>query len=388
MGQGVKHRLRIVHATLGLATGGQEKLLVEFARHADRARFELEFVVLGDRGPLAQVIEEHGWRITTLGEPTGLRPGLVLRVKRVLNACGADVVHTHDDRPLLYGAPAARMARLRCVHTHHHGWLPQTTPRGARLVSWAARLVDPFVCVSHESARQIIGQGVPAERVQVIWNGIDLDRFAFHGPRLDGPAVTVTRLSAEKDLATLLHAIPLVTRAEPSFRLEIAGDGPCREELLTLTGELGISGHVNFLGEVGDVPGLLQRARMFVLPSQSEGLSLTLLEAMASGLPVVTTRVGGNPEVVAEDVTGLLVPPGQPAALAAGIMRLWREPSLLQQYGEAARRRAERYFDVRAMVARYEALYEARRGCQARPQPASVEASARRVPAKEATCGR
>jgi glycosyltransferase involved in cell wall biosynthesis len=366
-----------VHVTLGLATGGQEKLLVEFAHHADRARFELMFVVLGDRGPLAQVIEDHGWSVTALGVPTGLKPGLVLRLKRLLNEQAADIVHTHDDRPLVYGAPAARMARLRCVHTHHHGWLSDTTARRARLVSWAARLVDPFVCVAHDSARQMIAQGVPADKVRVLWNGVDLERFAFHGPCLDGPAVTVARLSPEKDHATLLHAAALAVRQDPSFRLEIAGDGPCREALLRQTAELGLSGHVTFLGEVRDVPALLQRARLFVLPSQSEGLSLTLLEAMACGLPIVTTRVGGSPEVVRDDVNGLLVPPAQPAPMAAALQRLWRQPALLQQYGALGRERVERDFDVRAMVARYESLYEARR-----------VASPRRALPREAPCAR
>jgi glycosyltransferase involved in cell wall biosynthesis len=167
----------------------------------------------------------------------------------------------------------------------------------------------------------------------------------------------VGRLSPEKDQATLLRAVARVIRAEPSFRLEIAGDGPCRDDLHRLTGELSLAGTARFLGQVRDVPGLLARAGLFVLSSLSEGISLTLLEAMASGLPVVATRVGGNPEVVLDGQTGWLVPPADPDALAAALLELWGNPEAGRQRGAEGRCRVEQHFDVRGMVAAYEAMY-------------------------------
>src|SRR5947209_198050 len=146
-------RLRVIHVTLGLEMGGQEKLLVEFARYADRQRFDLHFLSMSTRGRLADEIEVCGWPVTALEEPGGLRPGLVLRLARAFRRLGADVVHTHDDKPLLYGAPAARLARVpRVIHTRH-GQSYFMRPRQARLMSLAARLADAFVCVSEESAR-------------------------------------------------------------------------------------------------------------------------------------------------------------------------------------------------------------------------------------------
>ena len=195
-----------------------------------------------------------------------------------------------------------------------------------------------------------------ARRLRVIWNGIDLERFAFRGPQPTGPAVVVARLTAEKDVQNLLRAVRQVVDVLPQFRLEIAGDGPCRAELERLAAELGIGDRVRFLGEVRDVPALLARARLFVLPSQTEGISLTILEAMASGLPVVTTKVGGNPEIV-ESGTGVLVPPRDPAALAHGILRVAGNPDEALFLGRAARRRVETHFDVRKMVAQYAAVY-------------------------------
>jgi glycosyltransferase involved in cell wall biosynthesis len=351
-------RRRVVHLTLGLDVGGQEKLLVEFARHADRQRFALHFLVLGGRGPLAATIEDLSWPVTALGQPDGVRPGLIPRLARWLRRGRFDVLHTHDDKPLLYGGPAARLAQVgRLVHTQHHGPVPQISRRQAWLVQWAGRLADVFVCVSHDSARHMAGTGLPSGRIRTLWNGIDLSRFPFRGPSPAGPAVTVARLSPEKDIANLLRAVALVVRSTPAFRLEIAGAGPCHADLMNLASALQLGDCVRLLGEVGDIPALLARARLFILPSRTEGISLTLLEAMACGLPVVTTKVGGNPEVVLDGSTGLLVPPRDPNALARAIMQVWNNLELAHQMGRAARRRAESHFDIRRMVARYEDLY-------------------------------
>jgi glycosyltransferase involved in cell wall biosynthesis len=351
-------RIRVAHVTLGLDVGGQEKLLVEFARHADRARFDLHFVSLGGRGVLAADIEALGWPVTALGRPSGLRPGLVPRLARLFRAWGADAVHTHDERPLVYGAPAARLAGVRrVIHTRHHADAVRLSRRQAALVRLAAALTDRYVCVSRDSAGRAAGQGVSRRKLAVVPNGIDLTRFPPSGGRDDGPAVCVARLSPEKDLDTLLKAAALASREDRAFTLEIAGDGPCRDDLVRTAAALGVGGRVRFLGPVRDVPALLARAGLFALSSRTEGVSLTLLEAMASGLAVVATRVGGNPEVVADGETGLLVPPADPPALAAALLRLRRDAADRRRMGEAGRRRAERLFDIRRMAAVYESLY-------------------------------
>ena len=352
-------RLRVAHVTLGLDVGGQEKLLVEFARHADRRRFDLQFVSLGGRGVLAGDLEAHGWPVVALGEPTGFRPGLVSRLARLFRAGRIDVVHTHDERPHIYGAFAARLAGVRrLIHTRHHGMADRLTRRQSGLVRVASELTDRFVCVSADSARQAVRQGVSARKVRVLHNGIDLTRFdVAPAVRCGGPVVTVARLSPEKDIGTLLHAAALAARSDDAFRLEIAGDGPCMADLRRTAAELGLDGRVHFHGQVRDVPALLARAGLFVLPSLTEGVSLTLLEAMACGLAVVATRVGGNPEVVADGETGLLTPPGDPAALAAAMLRLRRDDPERRRMGQAGRRRVERRFDVRRMTAEYEKMY-------------------------------
>lgn len=351
-----ERRVRVAHVSLGLDVGGQERLLVEFARHADRRRFAVTFVSLTGRGRLAETIEALGWPVVALEARSGVRPRLVWRLARLFRPY--DVVHTHDDKPLLYGSLAAKLARVRrFIHTQHHGYLPQMSRRQRTLVAWAGRLTDAFVCVSQDSARHMAETGLPERYLTTLWNGIDLDKYPYRGPCPDGPAVTVARLSPEKDIANLLRAVALVAVSVPTFRLEIAGDGPQRADLERLATELHLGEHVRFLGEVRDIPALLARARLFVLPSQTEGISLTILEAMADGLPVVATRVGGNPEVVVDGTTGLLVQTGNPAALAEGLRRVWHNEPEGQSMGLAGRHRAEAHFDIRAMVASYERLY-------------------------------
>jgi glycosyltransferase involved in cell wall biosynthesis len=292
----------------------------------------------------------------------------VLQLARWFRRHRIDVVHTHDDRPNAHAAPAARLAGVPWViHTRHHQG-DRLRPRQALLASLVSRCNDRFVCISHDSARWAIDHGVPRGRVRTIWNGIDTQRFAYVGPTVDGPAIIVARLSPEKDVATLLRAVALAVHAEPAFRLEIAGDGPCRVELEQLAGELGLGARARFLGSVRDVAAVLARARLFVLSSLTEGISLTLLEAMARGLPVVATRVGGNVEVVAEGETGHLVPPRCPEQLAQTMLELWRGPDTGAGFGRAGRQRVEQQFDVRRMVAEYEALYQQRGRCQ-RPRP-------------------
>jgi glycosyltransferase involved in cell wall biosynthesis len=344
----------VVHVTLSLDVGGQEKLLVEFARHADRSRFRLHFVSLTTAGPVAAELEAAGWPVTALRAAAGLRPGLVLTLARLFTALKARVVHTHDERPNIYGAPAAWLAGARCIHTRHSQG-SKLTARQRLLVRASSEGNDVFACISGDSAAWAARQGISRRRLMVLPNGIDLERFSLRGPNPSGPAALVARLAPEKDVGTLLDAVALLGPRCPDFRLEIAGDGPCRAELEKRAQPLG--DRVRFLGVVHDVPALLSRARLFVLSSITEGISLTLLEAMARGLPIVATCVGGNPEVVSDGETGLLVPPRDPAALADALAHCWTRPESCARMGVAGRLRVEQRFDIRRMVAAYERLY-------------------------------
>lgn len=357
--------IRVAHVVETLELGGLEKLLVDFVRHADRATFAPQVITLGHRGLLADEIEGHGCPVISLGLGPGLaaRAWAVPQLARLFHRGRVDVVHSHSEGPLLFGAPAAKLAGVRrIVHTRHHGPDLGRSRRAIAGMALASRWVDTFACVADDGARRCVTEGVHPAKVVTVWNGIDLDRFAYLGPVPGGPAVIVARLIPEKDHATLLRALAIAITKEPGFRLEIAGDGPCAEDLHRLAESLNLNHAARFLGRVDDVPALLASAGLLVLSSRLEGISLTLLEAMARGLPVVATHVGGNPEVVADGVTGRLVPSQSPEPLASAMLELRRDPERSKTMGLAGRARAEQFFDIRKTVAHYERIYRNRPG--------------------------
>ena len=348
--------LRVCHVSLTLKTGGLERILADLARHHNRDACLPEFVAIREVGRFADEIRSAGGTVHLL-KPAG-RLGQIAQMRTLFRKRQFDVVHTHNTYPHLYASIAARLAGVPVVvNTRHgqragHGWKSRTQFR------WATRLVDRIIAVSDDAAGLCIeADGVPAKKVQRIWNGIDLSDFAYTGPGPSMTAISVARLSAEKDFPTLLRAVQLVVKNRPDFRLIIVGGGPERQRLDQLTAELKIEDQVQFLGERTDVPDLLPQSGFFISSSLTEGISLTLLEAMAVGLPVVATAVGGNPEIVIPDTTGYLVPAQDPKSLADAIERMCRDQGQWARMGQAGRDRVTECFDVHRMAADYEQLY-------------------------------
>lgn len=351
-------RVRVCHVSLGLSTGGLERLLVDFARFHDRSQFEMVFVALNEAGRPAADIVESGCHVIALQSERAGRFDRLQRLATVLRELEVDVVHTHNAFPHWYASPAARWSRVPVVINTRHGQRFGQTWK-ARWQYWlASLLVNRVVAVSDDAARLCQKEdGLSAKKVTRIWNGIDSDKFQYRGPARQPIAISVARLSKEKDFPTLLRAVEIARREVPEFKLKLVGDGGERPALEKLAAQLNLGGTVEFLGEQSRVPELLAEAGFFVSSSLTEGISLTLLEAMAVGLPVLATSVGGNPEIVVPGETGQLVPAGDPAALAAGIVQLCREPERWDEYGAAGRMRVEKHFDIRRMVRDYENLY-------------------------------
>ncbi|MEI8381230.1 MAG: GT4 family glycosyltransferase PelF [Planctomycetota bacterium] len=348
-------RLRVCHVSLTLKTGGLERLLADIARHHDEGCTP-EFLALTEVGRFAEIIRDAGCTVHRLN-PSG-RFGQLKQMVQLFRRGQYDVVHTHNTYPHLYASIAARLAGVPVVvNTRHgqragHGWKSRTQFR------WASHLVDRIIAVSDDAARLCVdADGVKPRKVIRIWNGIDIDDFQFTGPITTPVAISVARLSAEKDFPSLLQAMAIAVREVPDLKLKLVGDGPERPRLEQLTDELGLRAHVEFLGERKDVPELLSQAGFFVTASLTEGISLTLLEAMAVGLPVVATSVGGNSEIVDAPQTGRLVPPADPDKLAAAMVAMCHEKTQWPAMGQAGRRRVEEHFEVRRMVSDYEDLY-------------------------------
>jgi glycosyltransferase involved in cell wall biosynthesis len=301
-----------------------------------------------------------------MSKSEGVDLGLVPRFAAWFVKNRVNIVHTHQPAARIYAGPAARLAGALLVNTLH-GKSPEIWRR-MLLRRAATQLVDAFVVVSPRLTdfAQEVERAEP-KKIVVIENGVDVNRFRpADGERArirhmlgahDGEWVigTAARLSPEKDQATLLAATaPLLERGA---RLIIAGDGPERSQLETLARSLGIEKRVTFLGMVQDVSQFLPALDVFALSSRREGLPLSMLEAMATGIPVVATSVGGIPNALHEGHSGVLVRPGDAGALRAGLERLRDQPSEATVLGARGRETVIERFSSRKMQDQYSKLY-------------------------------
>lgn len=354
--------LRVTHLVSTLNIGGLEKVVYDLTRLADPARVHVQVVCLGEVGALAEQFADVNVPVRSLGVlGLGTRRAVAVLARELRNDL-PDVLHTHNPAPHLVGALAARWAKVPAVVHTKHGRNYPNDPRKVwtnRLATW---FTDRVVPVSDDSADVALAiEKVSGKKVRRIWNGIDLERFPHHLTEVHRSplqAIHVARLIyPAKDQKTLLRAVRLVADEEPRFHIDLVGDGPHRADIESLCDELRLSENVRFLGFRHDVHELLTESGLFILSSVNEGLSITLLEAMANGLPIVATRVGGNAEVVTQGKTGLLVPARSPRDMADAILTLVRDPALAAKYGEAGRARVEEHFDLRKVVKQYEVLY-------------------------------
>jgi sugar transferase (PEP-CTERM/EpsH1 system associated) len=367
----VMNGLHVVHVVHSLGVGGLENGVANLVA-APPAGIRHSVVCLTAAGPFR---ERLGPAVTV--RQVGKRPGhdlrAFLRLVRVLSELRPDVVHSRN-WATFDAVPAARLAGVGVVVHGEHG-RDVGDPDGLhpRRNRWRRRLgplVTRFVTVSRDLRRWLVETvGIPAGKVVVICNGVDTSRFA-PGDRRAARAVlglpadadvigTVGRLDPIKDQAGLVRAFAGIAREYPRARLVIAGDGPCRDDLERLVSNLALGDRVHLLGERRDVPLVLAAFDLFVLPSIAEGISNTLLEAMATGLPVIATRVGGNPELVEEGVNGFLVPRRDPGALQAALARYLDDPHLAVVHGKASRQSAVEEFGLERMRAAYGRLYMA-----------------------------
>jgi glycosyltransferase involved in cell wall biosynthesis len=360
----------VAHILSSFDMGGQERVAFDLAASQMRAGYRVTALSLAPPpdGPLAAEFRAAGASVERVARPRpGVDPMLVLRLGRWLRKNRVDLAHTHNRMALIYGAPAARLAGAAVVHTKHGN-----NPKGGtRLLAGnlAARFVHAFVAVSPETAEFARSRHeVDERRLSVIPNGVELGRFhpdpaARERVRaelgIDAGAWivgTVGRVAVEKNQELLLRAVAPLLR--PATRLVVAGDGPLLPSLSRLAAELGVAAFVSFLGVRRDVPEVLNAFDAFVLSSSTEGLPLVIPEAMATGLPVVSTSVGGIPTVIDEGVTGFLVPAGDEAALRDRIARLRDDPGFARACGGRARAVAIARYSAERMQRDYIELYE------------------------------
>jgi len=359
-------KIRVLHLITELYVGGAEKALARLLTYLDRDRFAPTVVCLyGGDGPVADEIRALDIPVVDLGMTAKWRWDALWRLYCLLRQERPTILHTWMFHANIPGRVLGRLAgvpivisgeRTMGMESRWRYWLNRVT----------ASLADRVTCVSQQVADFAVNHvGIPSEKIVIIPNGIQLPDFeclfdtvqARSELRLPGNHVlvgTVARLDPVKRLDILLHAL----RSLPDVYAVIIGDGPERARLTALSEGLGLANRVYFPGHQGDVWPWLAALDVFALSSDWEGMSNALLEAMAAGLPVVATEVGGTPDVVVDGTTGLLVPRRDPAALAEAVASLVNDADTRCRMGRAGQERVLQHFSIERTVERTQSLYE------------------------------
>jgi glycosyltransferase involved in cell wall biosynthesis len=373
---GSAERIRVMKFVGIFAIGGTERQVVNIGKGLDKSRFDLRFATLNKVGELLAECDAQSWAIDEYkirrlyGWATMKKQ---IEFGKTLRRARTQILHAYGIYPNVFAVPAARVAgvpvtigSIRDIGDTYTYWQHQVQKH-------CLRMADHIVVNAEAIKRDLLQRGYDAKRLSVIPNGIDCERFLLPG---NGEAVrrewnippgvpvvgVLARLLRIKGQDVFLRAAALIASANPHVRFVIVGDNNIdqqyKEELKELTRRLGLEDRVIFTGFRMDVPDLLAALSIVVSPSLGlEGLSNSLLESMATGLPVVATRVGGTPEIVEDGESGLLVPPGDPGALAAAISRLLQDRMTAKRLGQSARRQVMSRYSLEQAVASTERLY-------------------------------
>ncbi|MFO0936660.1 MAG: glycosyltransferase [Gemmataceae bacterium] len=362
--------VRVAFVVHVMQVAGAEVLVRETIRRLN-TRIEPTIVCLDRLGSIGEELKAEGVEVVDLGRKPGWDFSVSRRMAALLTRRRIDVIHAHQYTPFFYSALAKPFIRPlpKLILTEHGRHYPDIVSPKRRAFN---RLVlDHFAdavnaCIGFSAKALSRNDGFAGKRIQVIENGIDVDRY---GPPTDRLALR-TRLGLHPTAPILVHVArhhPVKDQAMlirgfaaanvPGSRLVMVGDGPLRGELEALASSLGIADGIDFVGIQKNVSDWLAAADAFALTSVSEAASLTLLEAMATGLPVIVTAVGGNPEIVREGIDGLHVPRGDSAACGVAIRRILNDPALGQRLGGNARQRTHERYRLDATIASYDSLY-------------------------------
>ncbi len=374
--------IRVLHVVPLLGNGGMEAGVMKLVTRCDPLRVVSDVCTLEPAQAFTELFGGDSL-LYQMRRRNALDFGVVEELARTIRRREVDVVHTHSWGTVLEGWAAARIGGAAHVVHGEHGTLEMRATNIA-VQRWLWRRAERLLAVSCELAdRMATGIGVPRHLIDVIPNGVDVDRFGWLS-RADARAtlslpadafvvVAIGRLVPVKNHALLLDAAREMKRVGVRAQFLVAGDGPLRPELAARVAAENLQGMVHLLGHRRDTPTLLAAADVFALASRSEGMSNTILEAMAARRPVVATRVGGNPELVVDGLTGMLVSPDTGSALADALARLMNDRTLAGQMGRDGRVRVETHFSIGTMVARYTDMYESVTGRGASVQRASAQ---------------
>lgn len=370
--------IRLMHFVYSFHMGGLENVVIQLINRLPTDRYQHCLVSLTDMGDFVDRIQTPGVERVCLHKPPGHAIPLYPAIYKLFRRYRPDVLHTCN-LAALEVVPLGWLARVPTRIHAEHGW-DASDPKGENVKYQRVRklyrpFVSHYVSVSQDLDQYLAQRiGVPADRRTLIANGVDTAQFsppAHRKPRPEGCPFepghhwligTVGRLQTVKNQPLLARAfvrlLDLYPAAREHARLVIVGEGPLRTEIERILSAAGVS-HLAWLpGARADVATVLQSLDCFVLPSETEGTSCTLQEAMSCGLPSVATAVGGTPDLLTEEITGRLVPSGDVDAMAQALLHYMLNPQQAHDNGRTARAQAQRDFGMDAMVAHYDQLFQ------------------------------
>jgi sugar transferase (PEP-CTERM/EpsH1 system associated) len=359
-------KIRIVHLLHRLGVGGQENGVVNLLNNIDAELFESYLCSFKRPDWIIERVQNKKITTFVFNKRQGNDLTLVWQLWALFRTLRPHVVHTHGWGTLCEGLVAAKLTGVPVIIHGEHGTIQERNVWFQRQL-WS--LVDQVVSVSASLRRNLAQKiGFPIERILAIQNGVDIKEFCCAKDRVSARASlgatsdemvigTAGTLTPVKDHATFLRALAIVAQRFSRFKAVIIGGGPLAEELSKLAVQLRIHSKTMFLGFRNDMAALLSSMDIFVLSSLSEGMPNVVLEAMACGLPIVGTNVGGMPEIVEDGETGLLTPPGNPDKLAHAIFNLIQDSTKRRRFGEMGQARVRKLFALERMVKEYESLY-------------------------------
>ena len=363
-------RNRILHVTFNMGYGGTEQVIRQLILNSNPEQFEHEIVCIdGTIGALGETLARNGITVHSLPRRSGLDFQLIRQLRQLLRRRNIDVVHCHQYTPWTYGWFAHWGTGARLVFTEHGRFHPDRYRRKARLLNpLMARTTGHLVAISEATKQALVEyEYLPSKRIQVIYNGIaaldvtasDIaaERQRWQLPENLPILGTVARLDPVKNQSAILRASKTLLDEGLDHRVLLVGDGPERQALEQQANELGLEQQVCFTGFIEQPAPLLGLMDVFLLPSFTEGTSMTLLESMSLGRPAVVTKVGGNPEIVVQNQTGLVIPVDDGPELARALQSLLATPEKRQQLGAAAQQRFEQCFAANVMARHYATLY-------------------------------
>lgn len=364
-------KTKIMHIVLSMGYGGLEQIVAKLIKKADVNKFESMVCCLDRSGPLLEELKKDNIKTYVLGNRRGpLDLRLLVKITTLLRKEKIDIVHSHSGC-IFYGAVAGILANVNgIIHTDHGRLIPDR--KGLiiedRLSSF---FLNKFIGVSEDLTKYLKNTvGIKEEKLLTIINGVDTDIFhpingtykkeirKIFGIVSDEKVIgTVCRLEPVKNICLLINCMKHIIKEIPACKLIIVGDGREKEKLIKLTDELNLTKSIKFLGERSDIEKVMRLFDIFVLPSLSEGTSMTILEAMASGLPVIASEVGGNAKLIKDGENGFLFPLNEPNLLIQKIIDLLTDNEKLKTMGLQSRKIAEESFSFDRMKESYENLY-------------------------------